>query len=104
MPVKLIWSPRARGDAKIIYLEIGLDQPRVAERYLQNFRRKANLLRKHPRMGPRHPEISLAARALVESPYLILHETIPDTDEGRVDTVEIVRIVDGRRDVAGLLR
>jgi hypothetical protein len=36
---------------------------------------------------------------LVEGPYLILFETRPDTDEGQVDQVEIVRVVDGRRDL-----
>jgi toxin ParE1/3/4 len=40
---------------------------------------------------------------LVEGPYLILFETHPDTDEGPVDEVEIVRVVDGRRDLTHLL-
>lgn len=39
---------------------------------------------------------------LVEAPYLILYRTDPDTDDGPVNAVEIVRIVDGRRDLAGL--
>jgi len=39
---------------------------------------------------------------LVEGPYLVLYETHPDTDEGLVDEVEIVRVVDGRRDLTGL--
>ncbi len=34
---------------------------------------------------------------LVERPYLILYELTPDTDEGPVELVEIVRVVDGRR-------
>ena len=37
---------------------------------------------------------------LVEGPYLVLYETHPDTDEGPVDAVEIVRVVDGRRELA----
>lgn len=36
---------------------------------------------------------------LVEGSYLILYETHPDSDEGRIDAVEIVRIVDGRRNL-----
>jgi len=39
---------------------------------------------------------------LVEGPYLILYETRPDGDEGSVDEVEIVRIVDGRRNLKNL--
>jgi toxin ParE1/3/4 len=41
-------------------------------------------------------------RMLVEGPYLILFETHPDTNEGPVDRVEIVRVVDGRRDLTDL--
>ena len=39
---------------------------------------------------------------LVQVPYLILFETHPDTDEGPLDEVEIVRVVDGRRDLTKL--
>ncbi len=37
---------------------------------------------------------------VVEGPYLVLYKTHPDTDDGEVDAVEIVRVVDGRRDLA----
>lgn len=56
----------------------------------------------HPRLGERHAEIFRTARMLVEAPYVILYETHPDTDEGEVDAVEIIRVVDGRRDLAAL--
>jgi toxin ParE1/3/4 len=36
---------------------------------------------------------------IVELPYIILYETIPDTDTGPVDRIEIVRLVDGRHDL-----
>ena len=39
---------------------------------------------------------------LVERPYLILFETHPGTDDGPVDRVEIIRVVDGRRDLTHL--
>jgi len=52
--------------------------------------------------GPRRPEIRPTVRMLVEGPYLILFETHPDTDEGEVDQVEIIRVVDGRRDITNL--
>jgi toxin ParE1/3/4 len=39
---------------------------------------------------------------LVEGRYLILFETYPDTDVGPVERVEIVRVVDGRRDLTAL--
>jgi len=53
-------------------------------------------------MGPRRPEIRPAARVLVEGPYLILYEARPNTDEGLIEAVEIVRVADGRRDLASL--
>jgi toxin ParE1/3/4 len=43
------------------------------------------------------------ARFSVEGPYLIPCETRPDRDDGPVDWVEIVRVVDGRRDLAKLI-
>jgi len=41
---------------------------------------------------------------LVERPYLLLYETIPDTDLGPVQAVEIVRVVDGRRDLKAMFK
>jgi toxin ParE1/3/4 len=35
-------------------------------------------------------------------PNLILYRIVPDTDEGPVEVVEIIRIVDGRRELASL--
>jgi len=40
---------------------------------------------------------------LIEGSYLILYETQPDTEEGPIEAVEIVRIVDGRRNLKNLL-
>lgn len=60
------------------------------------------MLIEHPRPGERHPEIFRSARMLVEAPYVILYETSPDSDEGDIHTIEIVRVVDGRRDLFAL--
>ncbi len=104
MPVKLLWTPKARADVKSIYIEMGKEQPRSAERYFANFRRKVELLIEHPRLGERHPEVFRTARMLVEAPYVILYEIRPDADDGPIDTVEIVRVVDGRRDLSALFK
>lgn len=40
---------------------------------------------------------------LVQAPYLILYRIEPDTDEGVVALVEIVRVVDARRELTHLL-
>ncbi len=39
---------------------------------------------------------------LVEAPYIILYETVPDADGDKIRSVEIVRVIDGRRDVQTL--
>lgn len=40
---------------------------------------------------------------LVVAPYLILYDTKPDSDEDAIETVRIVRVIDGRRDLKELL-
>ncbi|WP_426238855.1 type II toxin-antitoxin system RelE/ParE family toxin [Pararhizobium sp. DWP1-1-3] len=103
MPADLVWSPLAQADIRRIYVEIGREQPQAAERFYERFQHKAGLLIDQPRLGMRHPEISPAARMLVEAPFVILYETIPNNDEGLVKVVEIVRVIDGRRDLKNLI-
>lgn len=102
MPVDLVWTPQAREDLIEIYTYIGLDNPSAAERIFDAIQTKAEMLIPHPRLGMRRSDIRPSTRMLVEGAYLILYETHPDSDEGRIDTVEIVRIVDGRRNLKSL--
>jgi len=103
MAPELVWTPQARTDLIDIYLAIGIEQPAAAERYLMRMEQKAELLINQPRLGVRRSDIRPAARMLIESPYVLLYETEPDTDDGPIETVEIVRVVDGRRDLRNLL-
>ena len=98
----LLWTPQAREDLLDIYVTIGLDNPSAAERIYTAMEEKATLLVRYPRLGVRRPEIATAARMLVEGVYLLLYETHPDSDDGPVDEVEIVRVVHGHRDLANL--
>jgi toxin ParE1/3/4 len=102
MPVRLVWSNQARTDLMEIYTMIGIEQPAAAERYFDRIEHKTQLLKSQPRMGVRRSDIRPSMRMLIESPYLILYRTDPDTEEGPVSAVEIVRVVDGRRDLGGL--
>ncbi|MGX7707042.1 type II toxin-antitoxin system RelE/ParE family toxin [Methylobacterium sp. Gmos1] len=81
-----------------IYLTIGLHNQRAAERVYDRIEQRAEKLRKYPRMGPRRPDIRSAVRVLIEPPYIILYEITPDTNDGPIDAVEIVAVLDGRRD------
>ena len=82
-----------------IYTYIGFDNPSAAERVFDAIKAKADLLAGYPRMGVRRPDIRPSTRMLIEGPYLILYETHPDSDDGPIDEVELVRIVDGRRNL-----
>jgi len=102
MPADVIWSRQARADLLDIYVLIGLEQQAAAERYFDRIEAKAALLASQPRIGVRRRDIRPMMRMLVEAPYLILYRTDPDTDEGPIATVEIVRVVDGRRELSRL--
>ncbi len=104
MSAKLLWSPQALEDLMEIYVAIGLDSPDAAERIYSSLESRAEMLPGFPRLGPRRQDIAPTARVLVEGPYLMLYELQPDTDEGPTESVEIVRVVDGRRDLSRLFQ
>jgi toxin ParE1/3/4 len=103
VPVDLVWTPQAKEDLIEIYTYIGLDNPSAAERVFNAVQTKTESLAIYPLLGVRRPDIRRSTRILIEGAYLILYETHPDSDEGRIDEVEIVRIVDGRRSLKNLL-
>ncbi|KQO71762.1 MULTISPECIES: type II toxin-antitoxin system RelE/ParE family toxin [unclassified Methylobacterium] len=102
MPVEVVWSILARQDLLDHYLAIGAENRLAAERIYDRIELRSLQLMDHPRMGPRRPDIRPSTRVLVEAPFLILYETSPDRDEGPVVTGEIVRVIDGRRDLERL--
>jgi toxin ParE1/3/4 len=102
MTPRVVWSPDAREDLFEIYETICLDNPAAAERLVSGIERKVERLAAQPRLGPRRPEIRPATRQLVERPYLIFYENHPDTDDGPIDTISIVRIIHGHRDLTHL--
>ena len=104
MPVEPVWSPRARADLLDIYITIGRDSPSAAERLYDRIEAKVALLGAQPRMGMRRPDIRPSTRILVAAPYLVLYEIVPDSDDGPVESIEIVRVVDARRDLRSLFR
>lgn len=99
MPVRVIWSPAARADLIDIYVIIGSENIQAADRYYDRIEARAMQLADQPRMGVRRPDIRPSARMLVEVPFVLLYETVPDTDDGPIEWVEVVRVVDGRRDL-----
>ncbi len=92
----------AERDLEDIWLAIAEDNPVAATRMVRAIAARIDRLSHFPRLGGRRRDIAPSARALVEGPYLILFEVQPDTDDGHVEWVEIVRVVDGRRDLSDL--
>jgi toxin ParE1/3/4 len=100
--IRLIYTRRAEDELRDIWRYIAEDNEPAADRLLLAIDKKIDLLRDHPRLGPRRTDIAESARVLIEGHFLILYETHPDREEGLVEVVEIVSIVDGRRDLTDL--
>ena len=99
---RILRTQAAEQDLEDIWLAIAADSPAAASRIVRAIGARIDQLADHPRLGPRRPDIGPGVRMLVERPYLVLFETHPDTDEGPVDAVEVVRVVDGRRNLTSL--
>jgi len=102
MAIELKWTPRAEEDLIEIYSYIALDSLAAADRVLARLESSVEILARNPRIFARRPDIRASTRVLVEGPYLVLYETRPDTDQGPIRSVEIVRVVDGRRNLKNL--
>jgi toxin ParE1/3/4 len=102
--IRVVYTRRAEDELRAIWRYIAEDNGNepAADRILLAIGEKIDLLRDHPRLGPRRSDIADGARLLIEGHFLILYETHPDADEGPVEVVEIVSIVDGRRDLTEL--
>jgi toxin ParE1/3/4 len=99
---RIVVTARAERDLEDIWLTIAANNPRAATRIVRTIGRKIELLADFPRLGTRWPDIRPEMRMMVRRPYLVLYAIHPDTDDVAVDVVEIVRIVDGRRDLRRL--
>ena len=102
MPIRLIWTNQAREDLLDIYLRIADEQPTAAERYLKRIEDAIFLLSEQPRMGAPRNDLVTGLRALIERPYLIFYRLVPDSSDQAAELVEIVRVIDGRRDLPTL--
>jgi toxin ParE1/3/4 len=83
-------------------LTIAPDNPAAATRLLRTIGHKIDLLRDFPWLGTRRSDIRPGLRMMVARPFLILYANYPDRVDEVVETVEIVRVVDGRRDLRRL--
>ena len=94
---EIVISHRARDDFKRIWRYIALDNEPAADRLLLAIDDKIERLREFPELGATRPEIAPQARVLVHGSYLILYEF-----DRADDTVQIIAIVEGMRDLDNL--
>jgi toxin ParE1/3/4 len=100
--MKIIWSPRAQLDVDEIYVRIGLRNVAAAERFMADMDRKIELLKRHPLVGVRRPDLQPDIRMLSSPPHLIFYVLEPEPPAAN-SAVKLLRILDGRRDLKELL-
>jgi toxin ParE1/3/4 len=94
---EIVVSRRAQEDLQRIWLYIALDNEAAADRLLLALDDKIGRLRTFPEIGSLREDIRPGARVLVHGAYLVLYERLAGTD-----TVEIVAVVEGMRDLGAL--
>ena len=92
---EVTWSQQANDDLQAIWLWIARDSVGAAEAFLDRTIERISILERFPEAGPIRDEIGAGARALVCERWLVLYRV---TAHG----VQIVRIVDGARDLSKL--
>ncbi|MDO9708175.1 type II toxin-antitoxin system RelE/ParE family toxin [Paracraurococcus lichenis] len=98
----LFLTPRAEQDLRDLWRFIAEGNPDAADRVVLGIHRRMQALRRFPRLGPARPDIAADARVLVIGTVLVLYAILPDREGVPVGRVEVVAVVDGRRDLAAL--
>jgi toxin ParE1/3/4 len=92
---KARYTREAREDLLKIWEWIAPENPATADRVYDTIDARCTSLRDHPRLGRPRPEIGEGARSLVIERWLALYRIV-------ADGVQVVRIVDGARDLTKL--
>lgn len=74
---------------------IASDSSSIADRVYESIEKRCNSLRNHPKLGRPRPEIGEGARSLVIERWLVFYRVVEDG-------AQVVRIVDGARDLSKL--
>ncbi|QUS41377.1 type II toxin-antitoxin system RelE/ParE family toxin [Tardiphaga alba] len=93
--MQLRTSRYVRGDLDTIWISIARHNVLAADAWLDKIEARFAQLAEFPYSGPAHPEIVSDVRALVVERWVIIYRVT-------ADCVQIVRIVDGARDLADL--
>ncbi len=94
---ELCVSRRAEEELREIWRYIAAENSAAADRLLLRIGDKLQILRDFPGVGTLRDDIRPGLRMLVEGNYLLLYE-----HDAANDTVELVSVIDGRRDLRTL--
>lgn len=93
---RLLFSPLAEGDLDDIVSYIRNDDPFAARRWFDDIVRKCRLLCANPQIGRARNFLRPGLLAAPMANYLIIYRPVPGG-------IEIIRVVDGRRDLPRIL-
>lgn len=97
--IPVVWSPQAELDVVTLYASLFVHNPLAAERVASRIEQKVLLLARHPKLGMERADIRPALRMLSAPPYLIFYHVVPGQGD-ETDEVQVLRIIDGRRDLS----
>ena len=89
---KLIISDQAAADLEEIWQHIGIDNPSVADKFVEVVYEKCLLVKENPEIGRNRDELLPGIRCLSVKKYLISYRI-------KSRAVQIVRILSGYRDI-----
>jgi toxin ParE1/3/4 len=89
------YTRRAREDLLEIWEWLASDGPATADRVYDAIEKRCDSLRHHAQLGRPRPEIGEGVRSLVIERWLAFYRIVKDG-------VQVVRIVDGARDLSKL--
>ncbi|PZO72442.1 MAG: type II toxin-antitoxin system RelE/ParE family toxin [Sphingomonas taxi] len=95
--MKIRRLPQAIRDVDEIWLYIARHDPIAATRLVERLISSVARLADYPESGPARPEIGFGARSITVGNYLVLYRV-------KRDSVDIVRIVHGARELLGTPR
>jgi len=91
--VRLLFTPRAVADLEAIHDYIARESLERADATIDRVRERSRILRKWPELGRQRAELGRGVRSFPVGPLIVLYRL-------GGDDIEIVRVIDGRRDVA----
>ena len=95
--IEPIITDAAEADLDEAWDYLAARSPAAADRLLDRFAKAARLHARFPESGPSREDIAAGLRCFLVKPYVVFYR-------GAGDTIEVLRVIHGRRDVARILR